>query len=186
MKARHERNRIQRIKRMLIRLLTEAGITMATREFKPGMVLGLSYLFGSDAGVLAEVSGYDRSFCAQVIQRCRSKRIWRGDSIRTVGWDQEYSTFAFWLDVMTAAGTIDRVTDPKVRAAYMRRRLNLSASACTSCGQAHGGSGKVCERCKDRVKASQSKRKRSRMVGRFSPARVACDPYYAAVKDGAV
>lgn len=137
------------------------GWNFGSPEWRPAMILGMSYIFGNDPDLLAFVSGYDAATCSNVLANCRKNGVWRGDKIRCRAWEKEGSEFAFLLDAMVVGGFISRKTrtEEQEKAAAERRRLLVESGLCANCGKRNDRDKKTCSACSSAVKASQLKRK---------------------------
>lgn len=178
-KAREELN-LKRIRKALYRLLMDWGWRPYSPEWKPGVILGLSYVYGNDPDVLARVSLQDRKLCASVIAQCRKNGIWRGDSVRCRAHHKENSAFAFLLDAMVAGGIISRqsVSGDVIKERRSKREQRVSAGLCANCGKSNDSEKRTCQACRESVKRSAAKKITRVASGDFTPKVVDSNPYY--------
>ncbi len=116
--------RVRHWRRTIFREFTGMG-------FRPGRELGAATIlaaisgFGTDAGVLSEVTGFGEEFIAKVVKHVRKAGILRGQTLRTGGWDKQggIGYVAVMLDAMVAAGDLYRPVDPKRSAAQKARAV---------------------------------------------------------------
>lgn len=92
--------------------------------FSAAMVMAGIDGFGTDVGVLVELTGFSEPFVGQVLRRLRKSRLVVGQTMR-VQWDDTDAftgSVAFVADALVGAGLVDRTPDPKRSAAAKTRR----------------------------------------------------------------
>lgn len=111
-----EKESVKRFRRTVHRECRRLHLDPDDPEYPVMMVLACVLAFGTDVGVLSEVSGQQDKFVRDVLKRARKARILAGQTLR-VGWNGEHGGMAMVLDAMVSAGTLSRFVDPKRSAA---------------------------------------------------------------------
>ena len=114
---------VRRWRRDIFREIRSSGIEPNEPAFSVGMVLSAVYGFGTDTGVIAELTGLHEDYVKSVLKKLRKARVLRGQTLR-VRWNADgfEGTLAFVLDAHVAAGNFTRGVDEKRSAAQRARR----------------------------------------------------------------
>lgn len=88
---------------------SDPNLSQDDEAYKAAAVLLLSANIGPNQLAIARLLGYPRSLVAKFNYRLRKSKIWRRGKVYHSGWDDpEHGGIAFWLDVATATGLIER------------------------------------------------------------------------------
>ena len=156
----------------------DTGVIRGSIEWNAALVLLAAIrLATTSPDQIARVCHLSPRFAQQVGTRCRKARIWHGSRIRARWMESDHpgdGDFSFMLDVMVAAGRIDRSIDPALtlrgQLKRAKRRIN---SQCVTCGHAASDGLATCAKCRASVIAS-----RHRRADRLAELTAAIKPFY--------
>lgn len=113
---------IRNWRRAVFREIKTLGFTPGYPGFSAAMVMAAVYGFGTDTGVLSEITGHGEEYIKTVLKRLRKTRILSGQTLR-VRWDKEgfEGLVALACDALVASGNVERPPDPKRSAAQRGR-----------------------------------------------------------------
>jgi hypothetical protein len=114
-----EPKRVRRWRRDVWRVFAEEGFSPV--EVSAALVLGAVAFFGTDLGVLSELTGSSRDYCRKVLRRLRKQRVLSGTTLRTRWQDDKVGHLAEFLDAGVAAGIFSRCVNQKRSAAQKAR-----------------------------------------------------------------
>lgn len=77
-------------------------------SFKAAVVLLASARIGTSQSTLHKVTGYSRPQIAKFSHYLKKSGIWRGRKVYAEWADKENGVIAFWCDVLTAQGILER------------------------------------------------------------------------------
>jgi len=123
MSQQFDRESVKKWRRAVHKELRWLGAPSEDLVYRAAMVCATVFCFGTDADILAELSGQDEKLFRTVLKRLRKMRVLVGQTLRASdGWQGKYGNFGLMLDAMVAAGDLYRPPDEKRSAAQKARR----------------------------------------------------------------
>jgi hypothetical protein len=111
--------RVRRWRRDVWRLFAKEGFRPA--EVSAALVLAGVAFFGTDLGVLSELTGSSPDYCRKILRRLRKQRVLRGTTLHARWHDHDEGYVATMLDAGVAAGIFVRGVNQKRSAAQKAR-----------------------------------------------------------------